>query len=110
MGEKMGFLTVLLLFGLGILPLLISTFYDHTQNAKLLTVSTEMQQLVASEGGVTPTVNDHVSSLSEKGYEISFFDEGGSPVTGVMPVGETIFIKYKIGNYVTSNKALITRR
>lgn len=110
MGEKVGFLTVLLLFGVGIIPILISTFNDHTQNAKLLTISTEMQQMVAAEGGVTPTVNEHVSSLSEKGYEIRFFDENGSPVTGVMPVGETIFIKYKKGDYVTSNKALITRR
>ena len=110
MGEKIGFMTTLLIFGIGIIPLLISTFTDHTQSAKLLTISTEVQQMVTAEGGVTEIVEGVVSNLANQGVEVSFWDKEGNPITGIVPVGEEIVIQYEWGDFNTTNQVLVTKR
>lgn len=110
MGEKMGFMTVILIFGIGVLPLLFTAFSSHVSTGKLLTVSTEMQQLVSAEGGVTEKVNDSVQRLENRGFEITFKDRNGNPVNGQVAVGETIYINYSVKDFETSNQVLITKR
>lgn len=110
MGEKMGFMTVILIFGIGVLPLLFSAFTSHVTTGKLLTISTEMQQLVSAEGGVTEKVNNEVQGLEDSGFEITFTDNGGNPVNSQVTVGETIYINYSIKDFETSNQVLITKR
>lgn len=110
MGEKTGFLTVLLIFGIGIIPLLLSTFQDHVTSSKLLTLSTEMQQLVSSEGGVTDKVNNVVSEFENRGVNISFADKNGNTISGKVPVGQEVFMTYEFRDFETSNSTIILRR
>lgn len=110
MGEKTGFMVVLFLFGAFVIPLMLIMYIHNIQGAKLMSLSTEMQQLVSAEGGVTPKVQHAVNELSVNGVQITFEDESGNPVTGTVPVGETITIHYKYNDFETSNSTTILKR
>jgi hypothetical protein len=110
MGEKTGFLTVLLLFGIAILPLLFNTYNSQVKTAKLLTISNEMQQLVASEGGVTDRVKNAVNKLKDQGVDITFKDKNGNTVNGKVAVGETVIMHYDYDGFKTSNSTIIMKR
>lgn len=110
MGEKTGLMTGLLIIALVVLPVLIASFVGYVKTGKLLTASTEVQQLVSAEGGVTDTVESEISRLANKGIAISIEDKNGNPVTGKVPVGEKITIHYQYGDKSTSNQVLILKR
>ncbi|MFD2658476.1 hypothetical protein [Gracilibacillus thailandensis] len=110
MGEKTGFMTVLFIFGAFVIPFMLTMYINNIEGSKLLTLSTEMQQMVSAEGGVTDKVEHAVNELSGKGVEITFKDSAGNPVTGRVPVGEKINIHYKYGDFETSNSTTILKR
>lgn len=110
MGEKTGFMTVLFIFGAFILPLLLRVYIDNVHTQQLLTVSTEMQQLVSAEGGVTERVQNVANQLKEKGLTITFKDENGNPVAGKVPVGKQIIMDYQYNGFKTSNSTIILKR
>jgi hypothetical protein len=118
MGENMGYafgLLILVVFGV---PLLLGLNIDQNSRSQLLNVSTEMQQLVSQEGGVTDPVHRYANHLKEKGATVTFLDENGAAVDGKQEVGSKVYIqyKYKYQNVSsekvaeTSNTALISRR
>jgi len=110
MGEKTGFITVLLLFAIGIFPILLNTFTSQVNSSKILTVSTEIQQLVTAEGGVTDKVKKAVDKLDSQGYHIEFTDSNGNPVTGKVDVGKEVVINYEFNGFETSNSTIIMKR
>ena len=110
MGEKKGFLTVLLIFSVFILPFLIHTFFTQVEGQKVMGLSTEIQQLVQTEGGVSSNVQNVVDKLSERGIEITFYDDEGNPINSQVPVGERINIHYKYKDWKTTNSVVNLKR
>lgn len=110
MGEKTGFMTVLLIFGAFLIPIMLTLYINNIEGSKLLSLSTEMQQLVSAEGGVTDKVQHAVDTFAENRVEITFKDSEGNPVTGRVPVGEEITINYKYKGFETSNSTTILKR
>lgn len=110
MGEKTGFMTVLLIFGAFVLPLLLIMYINNVEGSKLLSLSTEVQQLVSAEGGVSDRVEQLVNDLADKGVDITFRDNSGNTITGRVPVGETVNIHYKYKDFETSNSTTILKR
>lgn len=110
MGEKVGFMTVLMIFGAFIVPFILTVYINDVQGTKLLSLSTEVQQLVSAEGGLTPRVEQLVNDFAEDGVSITFEDEDGNAVTGTVPVGEKITIHYKYRGFETSNSTTVLKR
>lgn len=110
MGEKLGFMTVLLIFAIAVIPALFVSWQSHVEGSTLLNVSTEMQQLVSAEGGVTDKVQNAVSALEKRGIDVSIQDESGNSVTGKVPVGEKLIMTYTIDNFKTENEVVILKR
>lgn len=110
MGEKTGFLMVLVIFGAFIVPILIGSFISHWEGSQVLTVSTEMQQLVSAEGGLTPKVQQAIDNFGSKGLAITLTDSTGAPLTGKAPVGETIKMTYEFNDFKTENQTIVLTR
>lgn len=110
MGEKVGFMTVLLLFSVVIIPFLLHGYKEQVDSSKFLTMSNEIKQMVASEGGVTDKVIDVTNNLRERGIDIKFNDDEGNIVDGKVNAGEKITITYNYKNYQTENSVVILRR
>ncbi|MEK5504087.1 hypothetical protein [Bacillus sp. FSL M8-0168] len=118
MGELKGLAIAVLMFAVLFLPFQLNIWINHNQNSQLLNASTEIQKLVAEEGGVTDTVKKIQNQLSEKGATITFVDNNGKVVDGKQKVGTTINILYKYtypGVYAqntiqTANSVVINRR
>lgn len=110
MGEKIGFMTVLVLFSIFLLPLSLNTFFNHIEGGKMLSLTAEMQQLVSAEGGVSQRVNDVVEEMEGRGVGISFQDENGNPINSKVDVGTKVIIHYEYKDFETSNSTVITRR
>ncbi|GAE93081.1 hypothetical protein JCM21714_2118 [Gracilibacillus boraciitolerans JCM 21714] len=110
MGEKTGFIAVLLVFAIGLLPLCINTYVNHVYSTKLLSTSAEVQQLVSAEGGITPRVQEVVTKLESQGATIVFTDGNGNTVSGTVPVGEEIIMDYEYEDFQTRNSTVILRR
>lgn len=110
MGEKIGFMTVLIIFVMVLLPVLFTSFKSHVEGSTLLNISTEMQQLVSAEGGVTDKVENVVDSLESKGVEVTITDKSGNAVTGKVPVGERVYLTYEKDGFKTRNSVVILKR
>lgn len=110
MGEKIGFTTVLTLFGAFILPILISIFVTQVEGSKIMSRTAEVRQMVSSEGGITDKVRVVLDRLEDYGVEITIKDSNGNLVTGRVPVGEQVYLEYKYKNFEIKNIATITRR
>lgn len=110
MGEKKGFLTVLLIFTIFVLPFLLQTFIAQVEGQKIMGISTEIQQLVQTEGGVSSNVQNVVNKLSEKGIEITFYDDEGNTINSQVPVGKRINIHYKFKDWETMNSVVNLKR
>lgn len=118
MGEKIGFLTAIMLLGVFVIPFLMNQQSYNVQSSALLNVSTEFQKLVADEGGNTSKVKEATSYLKKKGLDIKMTDTNGNPIEGKQDVGTHINISYElkyIGSYgeetiPTNNSVLINRR
>lgn len=128
MGEKVGFMTVLLIFGVFVIPILFSNYIDNVKANKVLTASTEMQQLIQAEGGINKKVIDAGERLKEQGiktwYAISSYAGGqkypfdlikagvesnGSVFTD-LDLGTEISIDYEFDGFTTSNTITILNR
>ncbi|MEN1969696.1 hypothetical protein WMZ97_16660 [Lentibacillus sp. N15] len=124
MGEKVGFMSMLLIFALFFIPFLFTTFTNQVDSSNVLTASTEMQQLIKSEGGITLKVSEAGKRLKEKGINtiyrineerevsielINAFAEAGANLPG-QEVGETIKVTYEKNGFKTSNTVRILKR
>lgn len=110
MGEKVGFMTVLLLFSVFIIPFLLHGYKEQVDSSKFLTMSNEIKQMVASEGGVTEKVKDVANTLKERGVKINFADAEGNTVDGKVNAGDKIIITYNYKDYQTENSVVVLRR
>lgn len=110
MGEKLGFMTVLLLIAVGIVPFMLNMFDEHVKTSKLLSLSNEMQQLVSAEGDITPKVTHAVNELEEKGVEVEFKDQNGNIITSSPGIGEKVIIEYRYDGYGLSNSVVLNKR
>lgn len=109
MEQKIGFMGVLFIFGIFVMPLLIHTFEGHVKGGKALNVSTELQQAISAEGGVTPKIESALNKLRAKGYEINISTSNGAS-TGVFPVGTEVEIYVDIDGFNTKSYATVNRR
>src|SRR5690625_2790847 len=110
MGEKIGFMTVLLLFGVFIVPFLLLGFIGQVESSKFLTIANEVQQLVSAEGGDTEKVHSVVSDLEEKGVFIEFSDVEGQPMNDKVDAGEEVIINYNFKDFNTKNSVTVLKR
>ena len=95
MSEFKGFLFSMLLFVAFFLPFLLSMGIQSIQQNAFLKVTTEVQQMVEYEGGITERIKNVADNLNKKGFTLSFYDEKGNKVSGKQPVGRTVEIRYK---------------
>lgn len=72
MGEKAGFIAVLFLFFILIVPFGFYIFEEQVKMNRLLSFSIEMQQLLEAEGEVSNNVNSVVSSAASNGIIVNF--------------------------------------
>lgn len=110
MGEKTGFLTVMIIFFLGFVPFLFYLYTQQVHTTKLMTISNEVNQLLVAEGDITPRVMEVVDKFEEKGVEITFQDEDGNEITSRSEIGEKINILYEYKGYKTTNSAYLIKR
>ena len=110
MGEKTGFLLVLLIFGVAIIPFMLNGFDKQVKSSKLLSLSNEVQQLVSAEGGVSDKVQNVSDQFREKGVTIEFTDKHGNPITGKVNAGDEVFIQYEFDGFETKNSVVVLRR
>lgn len=110
MGEKTGFLTVMIIFFLGFVPFLFYLYTQQVYTTKLMTISNEVNQLLVAEGDITPRVMEVVDKFEEKGVEITFQDEDGNEITSRSEIGEKINILYEYKGYKTMNSAYLIKR
>lgn len=92
MGEKTGFLFALAIVVMCMLPAGIDFFTLNVTTSQFLNTTTEMQQLINEEGGITDRVKYVVNSSS---INYSFTDETGKKVDGIQDVGDVIYIDYE---------------
>jgi|SRR5690625_3849179 len=110
MGEKTGFMTVLIIFAIGVIPFLFSMFDTQVKSSKLLALSSEVNQLMVAEGDITPTVNNVVSNFEAKGVVIEFRDKNDNIITSSPGIGEKIVVVYKIDDFEVSNSVIVNKR
>ncbi|MED4077619.1 hypothetical protein P4645_15495 [Lysinibacillus fusiformis] len=79
----------------------------------------DLADYVRVEGGVSDNIKSYVSSLEERGYEISFYDsKTKQPINSVAQVGTDIEISYKYSykdmkkekHLDTTNNVLVLKR
>lgn len=115
MGEKKGFITVLFLVGVFMVPFMLDIWISNIKSDKFMKVTTEFHQLVEEEGGNSAKVKAITSGLASKGLHVTL-----SPSTDKPPVGTPITISYT-HNYkgvyrgmekklVTTNKVTVSKR
>lgn len=110
MGEKTGFMAVLFLFLVGVIPFLFFLFNSQVTSSKLLALSNEMNQLVVAEGDITPKVMDTVDQFEEKGVTIEFKDEDGNVINSRQNIGDKITIICKYNDFEVESHAFLTKR
>lgn len=109
MEQKLGFMGVLFIFAVFVVPLLVQTFDGHVKGGKVLNVSTELQQMISAEGGVTPAVTTAIDKLNAKGYVVDITSSNGS-TTGVLPVGTKVEIEVSLDDYETKSYVTVNKR
>lgn len=111
----MGLLFSIAVFVMGLLPMGIDIFTFNVASSQFLNATTEMQQIVTEEGGITDRVH-YIADSSTIKY--TFKNEAGSLVDGIQDVGDVIYIDYQYdykGIYTndslkTSNTIRVSRR
>jgi len=88
----MGFLFTIAIFAMCLLPMCIDFFTLNVTTSQFLNASTEMQQLVSEEGGITERVHNVMDSSA---INYTFKDKAGQEIDGVQDVGKEIYIDYK---------------
>ncbi|GLI90688.1 hypothetical protein ACFVL4_13635 [Bacillus subtilis] len=118
MGELKGLCISVLIFAVLFVPSMLNIWINHFQSSQLLNVSTEVQKLVAEEGGVTSPVKEVQNKLGKQGATVKFLDKNGNNIDGKQKVGTQINIYYSLtypGMYKqntinTANSVIVNRR
>lgn len=96
MGEAKAGIFSMAVFVLLIFPVLIIVGIESLHNHSFMKHTTELTEIVKSEGGVTPRVQGVVYQMKSKGYtSITFTDGSGSPLSGTAEYGDTITIEFE---------------
>lgn len=90
MSQIKGHLFGWFIFSMFIIPMLLAAGIDSINSHGLTKVSTELADVVKSEGGITPKVSNIVSNLSRRGYTITFTNDDGVQVSGRQSFGDEI--------------------
>lgn len=110
MGEKMGFLSVLALVFLFVIPFTLNLYDKQVKANRLMSLSNEVRQMVIAEGGVTPVVSAVKDDFSKIGIDIQFKDDEGSVVEGPVEAGEKVNIYLEYEDFKIDSNALVTKR
>lgn len=110
MGEKTGFMGVLIILAVGVIPFLFNLFDTQVKTNKLMSLSNEVQQLVVAEGDITPTVRSVVNGFKEKGINIEFRDKNGNIIHSSPGIGEKLYIHYEYDGFKMKNSVILTKR
>lgn len=112
MGEMKGAIFTVAFFVAIIIPFFLSMGIGAINQHAFMKVATEVTEMVKEEGGITPRVSDVANRLTDKGYEITFNNNGGSTF------GDQVVIHYEY-KYInvrgeetldTQNTVFISRR
>lgn len=95
MSELKGAVFSLAIFVAFLIPFFLTMGIGSIHQHAFMKVTTEVSEIVKEEGGVTEKVNNIVSNLEEKGYEISFKDRNGATVNGKQTFGDEVIIDYR---------------
>lgn len=98
MGETKGYVAGLILFVMFLFPAILTFGIDSFHQHTFLKVTTETSEMVKGEGGVSENVKNVVERLEQNGFEITFEDEEGNAVDGIVDYGTNLKINYKF-NY-----------
>lgn len=118
MGETKGYVAGLMLFVMFLFPAILTFGIDSFHQHTFLKVTTETSEMVKSEGGVSENVKHVVERLEQNGFEITFEDEKGNAVDGIVDYGTNLKINYKlsyqgvfgVNELQTSNEVFILKR
>lgn len=110
MGEKIGFISVLALVLIFIVPFTLNLFDKQVKANKLMSLNNEIRQMVVAEGGVTPNVEEVVDDFSNMGVKIEFKDDNGKEVIGQVKAGEKVNIELEYDGFETGSTVIITKR
>lgn len=107
MGEKAGFLAVMFLFFILVLPFGFKVFEEQTKMNHLLSFSIEMQQLLEAEGEITSHVQSVVRSAASKGINVRFSEVD---TTNKMKITYEMISFNEKTSYKTSNAVYLSKR
>lgn len=110
MVEKVGLMSLLIIFAVFILPAGLGYYTENVKANKVLNASMEFQQLMIAEGDVTDRVEAVVNDLGSKGLKITFTDEQGNAVQSRNEIGQKVFTKYEYDGYLLENSTILTKR
>ncbi|MGE7924695.1 hypothetical protein ACQKND_16150 [Viridibacillus arvi] len=110
MDQKVDFMTTLLIFAVCVIPLSFNLFVGQVKSNEVMNTSTELRQLIATEGGVTTRVESTVNKLKAKGFEVEFETEDGSSANGILPVGTVVKVLIGLDEFETSDVVIVNRR
>lgn len=110
MSEKVGFMSVLLIFAIMVIPFLFNMFDKQVKASKLLSLSNEVQQLIIAEGDISNRVKTEVNNLKNKGVTIEFRDKNNNKIERSPGLGEKVIIVYKYDGYETNNSVTLNKR
>lgn len=110
MGEKLGFIVVLAIVLIFIVPFTLGLYDKQVKANKLMSLSNEVRQMVVAEGGVTSKVNEVTEKFSDLGVNITFKNSEGDEITGVVSAGETINIELELDGFITNSSVVVTKR
>ncbi|WP_245998160.1 hypothetical protein [Siminovitchia terrae] len=107
------------LFFIGlIVPALLMFGIDSLHQNAFAKVTKEITELVQEDAGVSDRVKSVVNDYKPKGYVITFKDQFGQAVNGIMNYGDTVYVNfkytyksvYKDRTIESTNKAFIAKR
>lgn len=110
MVEKMGLMSLLILFAVFFLPAGLGYYTENVKANKVLNASMEFQQLMVAEGDVTDRVESVVNDLESKGLKITFTDEKGNAIQSRNEIGQKVFMTYEYDGFVLENSTILTKR
>lgn len=119
MGEKKGFVYVMVILAVVVLPFALDIWIGTQKTDQFMKTATEFRQLVEQEGGETEKVREVKNLLGSNGLKVTF-DYSNGQASGRAPVGTVIKINYHhdyvgiVGsinkNFDTQNKIIVSRR
>lgn len=107
------------LFFIGlIVPALLMFGIDSLHQNSFAKVTKEITELVQEDAGVSDRVKSVVNDYKPKGYVITFKDQFGQAVNGIMNYGDTVYVNFKYTyksvfkdqTIESTNKAFIAKR